>query len=90
MFITTFTYTKADGSVSQRTIVPFVTPGQFYAGMDIGELSEEAQALYLADLIDARSEYEDKLKQLAFKHDLHGRYRQFSADKVTNLKYEEI
>ena len=90
MFITTFTYTKADGTESERVLVPFSSPSKFYAGVDISELDAEGRALYLTDLSEVRAEYEAKLKDLETKHDLRYRYRKFDEAKITNLKHETI
>ena len=34
----TFKYTKKDGSVSERTLLALVIPGDKYAGIDVSEL----------------------------------------------------
>jgi hypothetical protein len=88
--VTSFTYTKADSSVSQRVVVPFVQPSRFISGVDITELDQEAQGAYIAELAAIKEEYLSKLSELETKHDLRNRYRQFDQSRITNQHTEEI
>lgn len=88
--IISFTYRKDTGETSNRQLVPFTKPSRCFSGVDISELSEVEQALYMAELNKVREEYRVKLAELADKFDLNHRYRQFVEDRMTNLKTEQL
>jgi hypothetical protein len=90
MFIRSFTYTKADGSSSNRVLVPMVMPGKFMSGIDITELDTEQQAMYLAELMKAKDRHAMELAELEAKYDLRNRYRQFDPSRMTDVVTEEI
>ena len=90
MNILNFTYTKADGSVSEREFLPLITPNKMYEGYDLSELDHSDQvgfASYISDL------YEMLKNQVAAKveeFDLKQNYRRFDPTKMTNITKDEI
>lgn len=84
----TFTYTKADNSVSRRTLVVSNEPGKFVSGTDISELSTEDQVLYIGEVEQARGIYLEMLKEINDRFDTNHNYRQFDASRMSDI--EEI
>ena len=82
----TFTYTKADNSVSHRTLVVSNEPSKFVSGTDISELSTEDRVLYIAEVEEARGIFLEMLKDINDKFDTNHNYRQFDPSRVTNIE----
>ncbi len=72
-----FTYTKKDGSTSERVLAVNVKPSNFYAGTDISELSQEQQGEYINALAKLHDAYLTAVQSLNDHFDLNHRYRQF-------------
>lgn len=81
----TFTYTKKDGSVSNRTLLAQVTPTDKFAGIDLSELDPELAAEFVEDAKYLYADYINELQQLQKKYELQHSYRQFLAPGVSNL-----
>lgn len=81
----TFTYAKKDGSVSSRTLLAMVTPGDKYAGIDVSELDANEAAEFIALNKVLHTEYLEKLQALQAHYDVKHNYRQFLASGVSNL-----
>lgn len=84
-----FTYTKDDGSVSERTVCLTKEPGTMFAGVDISELSVNERALYEKDMLEAKGIYEEMVAQINAEHDTQHRYRNFIPSKMSKLKVLE-
>lgn len=81
----TFTYTKADGSVSERTLIAMVTPSDKYAGIDVSMMEPQDAAQFAKFAQELHDEYVKRLYQLQVQFDLKHNYRQFLAKNVTQL-----
>ena len=90
MKILSFNYTKADGKVSQRTVLISAEPTSLYAGTDISSLDEEDQALYIAEAQRIKDAYLEMLKNLNNTYDLNFNYRQFKPENMANIEEEII
>lgn len=90
MNILTFTYTKADQSVSERVLVVSAEPTRTYKGTDISSLSQERQAEYIRQVSAAKEEYLEYIKGLNNDFDLNFNFRQFDPAKMTNIVQEDI
>lgn len=90
MITLAFTYTKADGSTSERVLVPDVIPNKMYEGTDISELSVEEQGLFLQERVKLHNKYIDDVMDLERTYDLKHRYRRFDPNKMTNVIREAI
>ena len=88
MKVLTFNYTKADGKTSERTLAATVVPGDKYAGIDITELDPSELNSFMKDMQNIHQVYLDMLKGVQAKYDLKHNYRQFFANKMTDI--EEI
>jgi hypothetical protein len=73
----TFSYMKKDGSVSDRTLLALVTPGDKYAGIDMSEISPEEAMSFAEEYEELQGEFMEKTRELQEKYDLKHAYRQF-------------
>lgn len=90
MNIITFDYTKADGSTSQRVLVPSAEPNKMFKGTDISSLSAEDQVAYIDAITAAKDIYLNAIKSLNDIYDLNHNFRQFDPTKMTNIVRGEI
>lgn len=84
----TFKYTKKDGSVSERTLLAMVTPGDKYAGIDVSELDPVDAGRFMEEANEAYNNFLNHINSLQSKFDLNHSYRQFLVSGVSEL--EEI
>lgn len=80
-----FTYTKKDGSTSDRVVLVSRIPYEFYAGTDLSELTAEEQGIYLAKRKELEAKYLAEISALNNEMDLNYRYRQFDP-KLMQIK----
>lgn len=85
-----FTYTKADGSVSDRALIELVTPTQFVEGIDVTQMPEDEFALFATEMRELKNAQHEATMALLAKHDLKHNYRRFSPDKMSDLNTEYI
>ena len=90
MKILTFTYTKADGSVSNRVLAVAVSPTHLYAGTDLSSLTQEEQVMFANRFNELHEQYVSAVTELKEEFDLYYTYRKFSPDKMTKVIEEEI
>ena len=81
----TFKYTKIDGSVSERTLLAMVTPGDKYAGIDVSELDPYMAGKFMEEAEQLHAKYVGSLANLQEEFDLKYNYRQFLASGVSEL-----
>lgn len=84
----TFTYTKKDGSISSRTLLAQVTPGDKYAGIDISDMDPNEAQNFVSDMHFEYGEYLTIVAKRVAAYDLKHNYRQFLASGMSNI--EEI
>lgn len=81
----TFTYTKADGSSSERTLFALVTPSDRYAGIDMTMLEPNDAASFATRAERLHNDYVNSLRQLQEEYDMKHNYRQFLASGVSRI-----
>lgn len=81
----TFTYTKADGSVSERTLLALVMPSDKIAGIDMTMMEPNDAANFARLARQLHDKYVMDLQALQMDFDVKHNYRQFKADGVSNL-----
>jgi hypothetical protein len=85
-----FTYTKADGSISDRALIELVTPTQFVEGIDVTQMPEDEFALFATEMRELKNAQHEATMALLAKHDLKHNYRRFSPDKMSDLNTEYV
>jgi len=81
----TFTYTKKDGSVSSRTLLAMVTPGDKYAGIDLSDMDEVEAAEFVAAANLLHQDFLEHMQDLQARFDLKHNYRQFLAGGMSSI-----
>lgn len=89
MSIMNFTYTKADGKISERTFVPIYSPFTDYFGVDVSELDGEAQAIFATRVCDLEEAKREAVNDLMAEFDIKNNFRMFKADKMSDIVIEE-
>lgn len=85
-----FTYTKADGTQSQRAVVEVLKPNEYYEGIDVSELDEESFASFVGDYRLLKEAQHKATLDLLNKHDLKNNYRRFLNSGIANLTSEYV
>lgn len=81
----TFTYTKTNGSVSDRLLLVLTRPSDMYAGIDLSDIDPIEAAKFVAKYEDMYNDFLENVKTLQNQFDLKHSYRQFHADKMTDI-----
>lgn len=85
MKVLTFTYTKPDGSVSDRTLMALVTPGDKFAGIDLSNIDPSMGAEFFSRYKELYTDFMAEVKELQAEFDLKHNYRQFDAARMTDI-----
>ena len=85
MKIKEFTYTKANGDVSQRALIELVSPTTHYEGIDVSDLELDAYADFVQKLNAMENVIAEQRKSLFAEFDLTQNYRRFSPERMTNI-----
>lgn len=88
MKIKEFTYTKANGDRSRRTLIELVSPCDSYEGVDVSELSDDDFAEFVKQLNDLESMISEMRNNLYARFDLKHNYRRFSPQRMTDVTNE--
>lgn len=88
MKIKEFTYTKANGDVSQRTVVELVSPTEHIEGIDVSELDMDQYAEFVKRLRDLETQIYNQRMALYADFDLGNNYRRFIPARMTNVTTE--
>lgn len=83
MEIKSFKYTKANGDVSRRDVLVITNPSNMLRGMDITELSDEAQVELANEVSKAYDEFLQKTAEIYEAFDVRRNFRQFDILKMT-------
>lgn len=81
----TFTYTKPDKSISERTLLTLVEPTDKYAGIDISSLSPEMGAEFVNRYEELHADFLAGVKELQEEYDLKYNYRQFNSERMSEI-----
>lgn len=81
----TFSYTKPDNSVSERTLLALVTPVDTFQGIDISELPPEKGAEFVRKYEDLHADFLAEVKELQAEYDLKFSYRTFKPERMHDV-----
>lgn len=87
--VMTFQYMKSPDDITDRVFLSLGEPTNKYFGVDIGELSEEEQGLFISGVNKAFEEYTEQLNTLMQEFDIKNNYRYFIPEKMVNVKVDE-
>lgn len=80
-----FTYTKSDGSVSERLLLAVSSPSDKYSGIDLSDLEPTKAAEFIALMEKLHSEYLNFVKELQERYDVKHNFRQFLIERMTQI-----
>lgn len=84
----TFDYTKSADKVTSRAFYPVVVPNTMYEGIDVSELDQEAQALFVDKMEAAKLKFLNECVTIRSEFDVSNSYRRFDTTKMSNIKTE--
>lgn len=90
MKILNFTYTKADGSTSNRTVMPITTPSEGFFGIDLSEVEDEDLVSFVLAYERLYKEFQEKVDALLVSSDLKYNYRLFLQGNMSDIEHDEI
>ena len=85
-----FTYTKADGSQSERAVIELQQPTKFVEGIDVTQLPESEFALFVQEFRELKNAQHEATMALLAKHDLKHNYRRFTPENMEAVTTEHI
>ncbi len=81
----TFNYTKDDGSVSERTLLALNSPTERFSGIHVSSLDPVKANSFIAEVEAAHEVFIEEMRALQIKYDLKHNYRQFLANKMSEV-----
>jgi hypothetical protein len=90
MKLVEFTYTKVDGSVSDRAVLELVTPAKHMEGIDVSKMPVEDYAEFVVDFAQLKNAQHEATMKLLADYDLKTNYRRFLPDQMSDVKVEHI
>lgn len=90
MKLVEFTYTKANGDVSQRAVVEVQAPNTNFEGIDISELPEEVYAEFVQEYRTLKNAQYEQTMEVMRKFDISHNYRKFIPSRMTNVVTEYV
>lgn len=85
-----FTYTKADGSTSQRAVIELMSPSKHFEGIDVSQLEEGEFASFTNAMRELKDKQYAETMALLAEHDLKHNYRKFLPEQMTNVITEHV
>jgi hypothetical protein len=85
-----FTYTKKDGSVSQRAVAEVASPTQYLEGVDISELEEAEFANFTLEYNQLKDRQKQEFQELLNQFDLKHNYRRFLPQQMSAITTEHV
>ena len=81
----TFNYRKADGSISERTLLAIVTPGNKYAGIDLSSVDPVIASDFVNRYEELYADFMAEVKELQAEYDVKHNYRQFNEEGMSDI-----
>lgn len=81
MALREFIYTKADGTSSERVVIPLREPTEMMLAIDVSEFSEEEKEAYSKAVEEAQEIFKQMIKEIG----LSGNYRNFKKEGIQRI-----
>ena len=85
-----FTYTKTDGSQSDRAVIELQQPSKFMEGIDVTQLPDDSFADFVQEFRELKNTQHEATMALLAKHDLKHNYRRFIPENMEAVTTELI
>jgi hypothetical protein len=90
MKIMEFTYTKTNGTESQRSVMITNQPTDYVEGIDLTELDVETQVDFAEEYNLIYDQFRQQQLNLMSKYDVEHNYRKFIPGSMTDVKVEYV
>ena len=78
-----FDYTKADGTTTERVVIPLNKPSDLLKAIDVSEFDESERQYYSEQVLLAQENFKEHMREVG----LGSQYRSFKASGIT---YAEV
>jgi alpha-ketoglutarate-dependent taurine dioxygenase len=85
-----FTYTKTDGTQSDRAVIELQSPSKFMEGLDVTQMPDDEFADFAQAYRELKNAQHEATMALLAKHDLKHNYRRFIPDNMEAVTTENI
>jgi hypothetical protein len=85
-----FTYTKSDGTQSERAVIELMQPTKFVEGIDVTQLPEAEFADFVQEFRELKNAQHEATMALLAKHDLKHNYRRFLPENMEAVTTEQV
>jgi hypothetical protein len=85
-----FTYTKADGSQSDRAIIELQQPCKYVEGIDVSQMPEQAFADFCREFSLLKTAQHDETMRLLEQFDLKHNYRRFIPEQMQSVTADYV
>lgn len=90
MKLVEFTYTKADGTTSDRAVIELLQPSTCFEGIDVTKMPEDEFAEFTREYSNLLNEQYNAKIAVMQKYDLKHNYRRFIPEKMTDVTTNHI
>lgn len=90
MKLVEFTYTKSDGTTTNRAVIELQQPSQHFEGLDVSELPEVQFAEFVQEYRELLNQQHEAKMALLARHDLKHNYRRFLPKQMSAVTTEHI
>lgn len=85
-----FTYTKADGTQSNRAVIELVQPTKFIEGIDVSQMPETEFAHFCAEFSAMKAAQHQETQALLEQFDLKHNYRRFIPEQMQSVTTDYV
>ncbi|NBW10525.1 MAG: hypothetical protein EBR82_21115 [Caulobacteraceae bacterium] len=85
-----FSYTKEDGSVSNRAVIELIAPSKFIEGWDVSNLDNQTFAEFSQSMGELRRKQHEETMALLADFDLKHNYRRFKPESMKDIQVEYV
>lgn len=90
MKLVEFTYTKTDGSTSQRSVIELVQPTKFFEGIDVSKMLEDEFAHFCSEFSKMKAAQHEETIALLEQFDLKHNYRRFIPEQMGSVTTDYV
>lgn len=85
-----FTYTKQDGTKSQRAVIELVQPTKYIEGIDVTQMPESEFAMFCQEYSAMKAAQHEETLALLNQFDLKHNYRRFIPEQMASVRTDYV
>ena len=85
-----FTYTKTDGTKSQRAVVELLQPNKYVEGIDVTQMPEDEFAHFCREFSSMKAAQHEETMALLEQFDLRHNYRRFIPEQMESVQADYV